>query len=148
MNLDDLEQEISALAKELFAGQGFVLVDFFMRKNSSGFSLNLLADRPQGGITLDECSSLNRLLRQALEERNALPEEYALEVSSPGLDRPLKSKEDFLRFSDKEVTVFLNQPVNGRLELRGLVKGANETSVFINGTEIELTKINKAKPVI
>ena len=152
MDREELKQEIGLLAKDLFAAQGFALVDIIIRQDGSGLLLGLFADRPQGGISLEECGFLNRLLRQALDEKNILSGQYSLEVSSPGLDRPLKTKEDFMRCLNKEAVFFLNDLINGKCEWKGIISKVNETAVFIEQAgevlEVSLIKINKAKLVI
>jgi len=152
MDREALKQEINSSVKDLFLAQGFVLVDIVLRQDGSGLLLSLLADRPQGGINLEECSLLNRLIRQELAEKNILTGEYSLEVSSPGLDRPLKTKEDFERCLNKEAVFFLNDLVGGKCEWNGLISNVNETSVFVGQggevLEVPLIKINKAKLVI
>ena len=151
MDRQILKNEIDLLIKELFAARGCVLVDIISRQDGLGLSLGLLADRPQGGISLEECSLLNRLVRQTLDEKNMFAGEYSLEVSSPGLDRPLKTREDFMRCLNKQVVFFLNGLVNGKCEWKGTISKVNETSVFIDQAggvlEIPLIKINKAKLV-
>jgi len=150
MDREGLKQEISLLVSDLATAQGLVLVDIILRQNGSELLLGLLADRPQGGISLGECALLNRLVRQALDEKNIFGE-YSLEVSSPGLDRPLKTKEDFTRCLNKQAVFFLNDLINGKCEWKGVINRVNETAVFIEQAgevlEIPLIKINKAKLV-
>ena len=152
MNLQELKKEAGLLAEELLSSRGFVLVDIIFRQSSSGLSLSLLTDKPGGGITLEECSLLNRLFRQALDEKNILGGQYNLEVASPGLDRPLKKKEDFLRCLNKQAVFFLNAMLNGKCEWRGSINRVSGESVFIESEggvlEIPLITINKAKLVI
>jgi ribosome maturation factor RimP len=150
MDRERLKQEITLLINDLFTAQGFVLVDVIFRQDGAGLSLGLLADRPQGGISLEQCGLLNRLVRQALDEKNIFGE-YSLEVSSPGLDRPLKTKEDFTRCLNKQAVFFLNDSVNGKIEWKGVINRVGETAVSIEQAgevlEIPLIKINKAKLV-
>ena len=152
MSFQILKNEVNSLAGELFASRGFVLVDIIFRQDGSGLSLGLLADRPQGGISLEECSLLNRLLRQEMDAKNILNGQYNLEVSSPGLDRPLKTRADFIRCMNKEAVFFLNDLINGKCQWQGVINSVNEISVFIiqegEVLEIPLIKINKAKLVI
>jgi ribosome maturation factor RimP len=151
MNLQALKEEIGLLAGEIFVSKGFVLVDIISRQDGSGLLFSLLADRPQGGINLDECALLNRLLRQALDEKDILSGQFSLEVSSPGLDRPLAAKADFIRCMNKQAVFFLNGLIGGKCEWQGEISGVNESSVFITRDgevmEIPLIKINKAKLV-
>jgi len=153
MDWERAKQEISLLVKDLFVAQGFVLVDFILRHDGSGFLLGLFVDRPQGGISLGECSLLNRSIRQILDEKNIFSgQQYTLEVSSPGVDRPLKTKEDFMRCLNKQAVFFLNDLVDGKCEWKGLISKVSEAAVSIDhggvALEIPLIKINKAKLVI
>lgn len=151
MDQGGIKKEIGELASGLFSGQGFELIEIDVRHSGQGISFSLLADRLQGGISLDECGMLNRLLKSVLEEKGFLGGQYTLEVSSPGLDRPLKQKEDFRRCMGKQAVFFLNCPVDEKIELKGLISKVDEQSVFINAggslLEIPLVKINKAKLV-
>jgi ribosome maturation factor RimP len=151
MNFQELKEEIASTAAGLFAAQGFILVDIVVRQGAQELSLNLFADRPQGGINLEECALLNRLMRQGLDEKKILNGQYALEVSSPGLDRPLKTKADFIRCLNKQAVFFLNDLINGKLQWQGIIKKVGEAAVFIEqereDLEIPLIKINKAKLV-
>jgi len=152
MDRQILKNEIDALVKDLFTARGFILVDIISRFDGSGLSLNLLVDRPQGGVSLEECVLLNRLVRQVLDEKSEFYGQYSLEVASPGLDRPLKTKEDFMRCLNKQAVFFLNDLINGKCEWNGLIIRVNETAVFIEQTgevlEVPLIKINKAKLII
>jgi ribosome maturation factor RimP len=151
MDQGGIKKEIGELSSGIFSGKGFELVEIDVRNSGSGVSFTLLADRPQGGISLDECGMLNRLLKSALDEKGFLGGQYTLEVSSPGLDRPLKQKEDFRRCLGRQAAFFLNCPVNEKIEWRGLIGKVDEQSVFIDAggglLEIPLVKINKAKLV-
>ena len=153
MDRESLKQEISLLVKDLFAAQGFVLVDFIFSRVGSGLLLGLFVDKSEGNISLGECSLLNRSIRQILDEKNLFSgDQYTLEVSSPGLDRPLKTKEDFMRCLNKQAVFFLNDLVDGKCEWNGLIGRVNETAVFIDrageALEIPLIKINKAKLIV
>ena len=151
MNFQELKEEIASTAAGLFAAQGFILVDIVVRQGAQELSLNLFADRPQGGINLEECALLNRLMRQGLDEKKILNGQYALEVSSPGLDRPLKTKADFIRCLNKQAVFFLNDLINGKFQWQGVIRKVGEAAVFIEREgevlEIPLIKINKAKLV-
>jgi ribosome maturation factor RimP len=152
MDRETQKQEINFLVKDLFTKQGFVLVDIISRPDGSGLLLSLLVDRPQGGISLEDCGLLNRLARQALDEKNILSGQYSLEVSSPGIDRPLKTKEDFMRCFNKPAVFFLNDLVNGKCQWQGVISKVGDLSVFIYNSgqllEIPLIKINKAQLIV
>jgi ribosome maturation factor RimP len=128
------------------------LVDFIYRYEGKDLVLRILADNPEGGISLGECACLNRDISRLLDEQDIIQERYTLEVSSPGLDRPLKTKSDFLRCSNKKVKFFFSEPVNGKFELEGIINKAGDDTVFIDianqTVEAPLAKIRKAKQVL
>ena len=114
--------------------------------------MRVLVDKFAGAITLGECALLNRRLGYILEEKNIIVGDYVLEVSSPGLDRPLKSSKDFLRVLNKEAVFFLNDLVNGKCQWQGVINQVGQATVFLKVAdqllEIPLVKINKAQLVI
>lgn len=132
--------------------QGLELIDLIYRPEGKRLVITVLADKPLGGITLRECALLCRQLKTLLEEKDIIDGDYVLEVSSPGLDRSLKSQKDFSRSLNKEVVFFLNDLVNGKCQWQGLISKVDEAVVFIQAQgevlEIPLIKINKAQLVI
>ena len=133
-------------------GKGLDLVDAICRYEGGGLFLRLLVDWPEGGITLQDCAALNREIGAMLDEQDILGQGYTLEVSSPGLDRPLKTKKDFLRSKNKKIKFFLNEPLNAKLEWDGIIDSVSGESVYIKTAdktiEIPLSKINKAKQLV
>lgn len=136
---------------------GFVLVDMrFFRDQSRRSILEVLADRPLGGISLDECSMLNKELGELIENSGLVQEPYVLEVSSPGIDRPLATEEDFRRVIGRQVRFFLGEPLEGRIEYTGKVEEVSQEKVKVlienrdpkKEVQIPLGNINKAKQVI
>ena len=152
MDKESLGRELKLLFEQRFIAQGFELVDVIYRQEGRQLFLRILADRLGGGINLGECAQLSREISQALDEKNIIASGYMLEVSSPGLDRPLKSKEDFRRCLNKQAVFFLNDLVNDKCQWEGLIDRVDDTNVAINRSgqilEIPLTKINKATLII
>ena len=140
----DIQQLIEPFLKEA----GVVLVDLNIRRTHRNFHIEILADKSNGGITIDECARLNRVLRDAIEAQNLITENYILEVSSPGLDRPLKTAGDFLRMMGREIRFFLSEPVGNKLEHTGIVskvENENLTVETLGGKIfIPIQSINKA----
>jgi ribosome maturation factor RimP len=114
--------------------------------------LTILIDRPQGGITIGECTLMNNILSEALDSSGILTSGYFLEVSSPGVDRPLKEKSDFSRVIDKKVKCFLREAISAEKEVGGLVVQVDDEFVTLetnNGLlRVPLSSINKAKQVV
>lgn len=132
---------------------GFVLVDMrFYRNNEGALILEVLADRAQGGINLAECARFNIELGDIAEENSDMSARYTLEVSSPGIDRPLMILSDFRRVIGRKVRVFLREPFDGKIEYLGSVESVGEGVILIkteNKTiNIPLEKVNRAKQVV
>lgn len=146
--LQELRISIEPFVKE----RGFELVDMYFRYEAGRTVLGILADRPEGGITIDECTFLNRELSVVMDEKNAISEPYVLEVSSPGIDRPLTSKEDFRRCKGRAVTVYLQEPVSDKSEFSGEIKDVNDSilTLIVEGQDVQvpIEAISKAKQII
>jgi ribosome maturation factor RimP len=133
---------------------GYVLVDLRFYKNQIGaLILEVLADRAQGGITLDECAALNRELSAFLEQDSApLDFRYTMDVSSPGLDRPLRTAADFRRAVGRELRIFFEVALEGKSEMEGILESVADQEIRIKTSqksiEIPLDKVNRAKQVI
>lgn len=125
------------------------LVELDLVRVSGQIIVRILVDKPGTGINLGECALINRRLGEIIEEQNIIADRYVLEVSSPGIDRPLKSKSDFTRNPGKLVKLFLHEAVNGKIEWDGVIRNVTETevSVEIEGqvVVIPLSIINKGK---
>lgn len=150
---NDILLKIKPLIEERLGKNGFVLVDMRFMKNQLHQSvLEVLADRQEGGITLDECTRLNRELGDFLDQTGLIPTAYTLDVSSPGLDRPLVTPADFCRAKGRQVRMFLKEAVEGKIEYQGIIESVNADSVVIKTTtqtiEIPCGMVNKAKWVI
>ena len=144
--------ELTGIIGDYLKSQGLNLVDFIYRYEGGGLFLRILVDKPENGISLDECAELNNQLSRILDEKDILRQRYILEVSSPGLDRPLKTKSDFLRCINKKVKCFLSETIKGKIELDGIINKVEGDSVYIDIDgeifKIPLAKINKAKQIL
>ena len=131
---------------------GYEIIAVTLSKVSGALTLRFLVDRPAGGISIAECADLNEQLGILLDKENILEERYVLEVSSPGVDRPLVTERDFLRVSGRQVRVFLSEPIKGRMDWEGIVDKVQDNSLFLEiGEEIAripLNNIKKAKQVV
>lgn len=143
--------ELKRIIQEFFNTKGFDLVDLIYRYEGRDLVLRVLVDKPERGISLDECAYLNNEIGRIVDEKDIIQGHYILEVSSPGLDRPLRQKDDFLRCVNKKVKFFLSGPINNKLEMDGVINKITAESVYIdiNGViaEIPLSRIKKAKQI-
>ncbi len=149
MNSQELLDSLKVIIIPLLEYQDVILVDLNLSRTREGIILRLLLDKKEGGITLADCAGLNRGIGELLDANDIIKDRYILEVSSPGLDRPLKTKEDFARCKNREVMVFLNQPLGGAMQIEGSIDKVDEEAVSIltgKGTEVvPLVNIHKAK---
>lgn len=141
MDRQAIINELRPVISGYLESQCLELVDLIFRYEGGGLILRILADKPGGGISLDECARLNREISLMLDEKDILKERYLLEVASPGLDRPLATKKDFLRCINKNIKVFLREPVNIKLELEGIIKEADDFAVYLE-VKGEILKVN------
>nr|WP_255743460.1 MULTISPECIES: ribosome maturation factor RimP [unclassified Mycetohabitans] len=120
--------QLSELIENTVTGLGYELVD--LERSGRGM-LRVFIDQP-AGIAIDDCEKVTRQLQHVLTVENIDYER--LEVSSPGLDRPLKKRADFERFAGSEVMVTLKQPLGGRKSFRGILHAPNGDTI---GLEFE-----------
>jgi ribosome maturation factor RimP len=152
MNLksDLLREKIEPLVEE----EGLDIVEFKFSRTGSSSVLRIFVDKP-GGVTVDRCASLSRKLGDFLDMEDLIAGRYTLEVSSPGLDRPLVSGEDFKRKIGEKVKVFLKEKLDGKTEWEGRIKDIQNLNLLLaessgenNNDEeriIPLEKVAKAK---
>ena len=103
-------------------------------------TLQVLAERPDGQMDVEDCARLSRALSEVLEATDPITEEYVLEVSSPGIDRPLTAPEDFARFAGHEARVELTRGLDGRRRFKGLLIGLEGNDVVMDVTEANETR--------
>lgn len=129
-----------ALAKTL-ESQGVELVDLTWRREAPGMVLKFLVDK-LGGITADECVHLNKMISGFLDAKNLIQERYLLEVSSPGLDRPLKTHRDFVREVGRLIRVSTCQPIEGGSTHVGTLREVDRKMIVIekkDGMRVAIT---------
>jgi ribosome maturation factor RimP len=149
-------QRVAALAEPVLAEMGFRLV----RVRMSGPTLQIMAERPDGTFTIDDCEAVSRALSPLLDVEDVIAARYHLEVSSPGIDRPLVRPSDFEAWAGHEVKLDMAVPVAGRKRFKGNLEGYHEGEVrlFIENPEgaakepvligVPFADINEAKLVL
>jgi ribosome maturation factor RimP len=98
-------------------------------------TLQIMADRPQGGIEVDDCAKISHALSAALDVEDPILEPYTLEVSSPGIDRPLTRLKDFEMFEGYEAKIETDELIDGRRRFKGALAGVEGDEVLINVDE-------------
>jgi ribosome maturation factor RimP len=97
-------------------------------------TIQVMAERADGQMDVEDCASLSRSLSDVLEAADHMADNYVLEVSSPGIDRPLTRPEDYQRFAGYEARVELNGPIEGRRRFKGLLHGLEGKDVVMEVT--------------
>jgi len=143
--------KIKALAETLLQEEKMELADMELLREGRGWVLRLFIEKT-GGITLDDCASVSRQFGDQLEVEGLIPFRYTLEVSSPGLDRPLKKDQDFLRHIGNQIQVITRSPWEGRSFFKGKmldyqVSGALSLAEKEKVWEIPISLIAKARLV-
>ena len=126
-------QRVAALAEPVLADLGFRLV----RVKMSGPTLQIMAERPDGTFTIEDCEAVSRAMSPILDVEDPVSSRYHLEVSSPGIDRPLVRASDFESWAGHEVKIEMAVPVAGRKRFKGTLEGYHdgEVRLFIENPE-------------
>ena len=126
----DYERLTEELITPIIEAHHFELVDVEWVKEGSNWYLRVYIDK-EGGITVDDCEIINREFGDVLDEKDYISENYIFEVSSPGLDRPLKKEKDFVRSIGKDVEIRLYKPIDKKKEYVGTLESYDKNSVTI-----------------
>lgn len=126
-------QRVAALAEPVLAAMGFRLV----RVKMSGPTLQIMAERPDGSFSIDDCEAVSRAMSPILDVEDVIASRYHLEVSSPGIDRPLVRPSDFEAWAGHEVKIEMAVPAAGRRRFRGRLEGYadGEVRLFVDNPE-------------
>ncbi len=128
------EQRTQALLEPLISANSFELVDVEYVKEGQNWYLRAYIDKP-GGITIDDCELISRALSDLLDAEDFIDDAYILEVSSPGLGRPLKKDKDLERSIGERVDVKLYRQKDGVKELTGILKGFDKDTITVETEE-------------
>ncbi len=117
-----LAARIAALAEPVIEDLGFRLVRVKM-SGTGGVTVQIMADRPSGGMTVDDCALISRRLSPLLDAHDPIAGGYHLEVSTPGIDRPLVRPSDFIDWAGHEAKIEMREMIGGRRRFRGVLDG-------------------------
>ncbi|MCC8046260.1 MAG: ribosome maturation factor RimP [Clostridiales bacterium] len=140
------EQKTEALLMPLIEQHQFELVDVEYVKEGGSWYLRAYIDKP-GGITIDDCELVSRALSDLLDENDFIEDAYILEVSSPGLGRPLKKDKDFARSLGERVEIRTFRPQNRQKDFTGILKDYDKNTVTIemeNGETVQFARSDLA----
>ena len=140
---EEYEQKTEEILQPIVDANGFELVDVEYVKEGGTWYLRAYIDKP-GGITVDDCEAVSRIFSDKLDELDFIEDAYIMEVSSPGLGRPLKKEKDYVRSMGKEVEIRTYRPINKEKEFYGILSAYDESSVTITTEDQKEQTFEKA----
>jgi ribosome maturation factor RimP len=134
-----LAGQIATIVEPVLADLGFRLVRV-VSSGRNGSTVQIMAERPDGMLTVEECAEISRRLSPVLDVHDPIQGQYTLEVSSPGIDRPLVRPSDFEAWAGYEAKIELKEPISGRKRFRGMLEGVEHDEVRI---EVDLDQLGR-----
>jgi ribosome maturation factor RimP len=123
--------QVAELVEPILDEMGIELVDVEFLSQSGKWVLRLYIDK-EAGVTIDDCVRVSREIGDLIDVKEAVTHEYTLEVSSPGIDRPLRKEKDFVGAIGKKVKVRMITPIDGRRSFTGYLKGFENDTLYID----------------
>ena len=141
MGASDVVEQVRALAGRVAASYGLDVFDVQFRREGPGLVLRVQIDRPgpaataEESVSIDDCAQVSRDLSAILDVDDVVPGAYTLEVSSPGLDRPLRHADDYRRFSGRRAKLVMREAVDGQSFFKGTLRGVDSGEVLIDADD-------------
>jgi len=137
---------VRSMADPIILDEGMELVDVEYRRESRGWVLRLILDKEEG-VTLDDCTRISQEVGRSLDVEDFIQSPYTLEVSSPGLTRPLKTEKDFMKYRHRLIKVKTIDPIEKRRQFKGRLLGVSENRIEIevDGGIFQIPLSNVAK---
>jgi ribosome maturation factor RimP len=130
-------EQLRAIADRVAASRGLEIWDIQSRREATGHVVRVFIDRPgpaatpEESVSIEDCEQVNREMSTILDVEDPLPYAYTLEVSSPGLDRPLRSADDYRRFSGRLAKVVVSEAVDKQKAFEGYLRGVEGTDILL-----------------
>jgi ribosome maturation factor RimP len=137
----DVAEQVRNVATRVAHTYGLDIFDVQFRREAAGMVLRVLIDRPgpaataEESVSVDDCAHVSRDLSAMLDVEDIVPTAYTLEVSSPGLDRPLRRADDYRRFAGRRAKIVMREPVDGQTFFKGRLAGADGQTMLIDGDD-------------
>ena len=137
----DVVAQVRALAERVAGSYGLEIFDVQFRREGQGLVLRVRIDRPgpaataDESVSVDDCAHVSRDLSAILDVEDVVPDAYTLEVSSPGLDRPLRDADDYRRFSGRRAKLVMREAVDGQKYFKGRLGGIDDNAVLIDADD-------------
>ena len=140
--------EAEGIISEIAEHEGLELVDVEYQREPGGWVLRVLIDRQPDGVTIEDCTDISRQFGDVLEVKDIIAFPYRLEVSSPGLNRPLKKPQDYEVRIGETVNIALQEPLDGRKHFKGTLTRAHDDVIEVlidgHGFAVPLAAVKKA----
>lgn len=127
---------VAAIVEPVIEDLGFNLVRVRVT-GTNGCTVQIMAERPDGSMSVDECETVSRAVSPVLDLEDPIDREYYLEVSSPGIDRPLVRASDFERWTGHEAKIELAVPLDGRKRFRGFLRGVTDGTAAVELPDVK-----------
>ncbi len=143
----EIVDRVRAIADPIISDEGMELVDVEYRRESRGWVLRLYLDKGEG-VTLDDCTRISQAVGRSLDVEDLIQAPYTLEVSSPGLTRPLKTEKDFMKYRNSLIKVKTLDAIQNRRLFKGRLVGVSDSQIEIEAEggifQIPLSNVAKA----
>lgn len=129
--------QIRAIADRVAAARGLAIWDIQSRREAAGHVVRVFIDRPgpaatpEESVSIEDCEQVNREISTILDVEDPLPFAYTLEVSSPGLDRPLRGEDDYRRFAGRLAKIVVSEPVDNQKAFEGRLRGVEDANLLL-----------------
>jgi ribosome maturation factor RimP len=133
--------QLRKIAERVAISRGLTVWDVQTRREATGYVMRVIIDRPgpagtpEESVSIEDCEQVNREVSTILDVEDPLPFAYTLEVSSPGLDRPLRDAADYTRFSGRLAKVVVREPVDNQKAFEGRLRGVEDAHVLLEGAK-------------
>ena len=137
----DVVEQVRTVAARVAASYGLDIFDVQFRREAAGMVLRVQIDRPgpaasaDDSVSVEDCAAVSRDLSAVLDVEDIVPTAYTLEVSSPGLDRPLRTVDDYRRFAGRRAKVVMREAVDGQRFFKGRLGGVDDGRVVIDADD-------------
>jgi ribosome maturation factor RimP len=139
--------EFRKIAERVAVARGLTVWDVQSRRETTAYVVRVIIDRPgpagtpEESVSIEDCEQVNREISTILDVEDPLPFAYTLEVSSPGLDRPLRDAADYTRFSGRLAKVVVREPVDNQKAFEGRLRGVEDAHVVLEGAKGRLHRL-------
>lgn len=137
MDRFEIANKAQSVITPVVVSLGYSVVDCEYINDMGRWALRVFIEKSEGNISIDDCERVSRMLEGLLDVEDIVPTRYVLEVSSPGLNRPLKKAADFVRFKGKKIRLRTKAPIDGRSNYFGVLLGMAGDEILMNVDNVE-----------